>query len=254
MAVDWIVVGTAVVVGAGALLAYAFIRFFRELRTNTVLDRWLGLPDLRDSTVPERRDTLKDLMHRYGAFSAATTPTVDALLAEVKTAYDLSRDRIKAIEAKATTLIGIVTTGLGALAILGDPTKVPSRGVWLAAALVAFAVAFMTALLAIAPRASEYPDLSLYALRSTVMDATNAARVKFDFSQQLLGSVLDNNRASFIKGKLVVSGTALLGVGLAALILNYATPGGEKPAPTLNVIVSTPAPSSSPIPTRTKGP
>jgi hypothetical protein len=240
---DGSVVGSAIAIGAGAYVTALLVRFYLDKPIGPPFTRWLTLPVAEPAPPPVRRAVLADLETRYADFTGGATGPVDALLTEVKVAHELTRDRIKTIESKAGTLIGIVTTGLGALAILGDPTKVPSHGIWFSFALVAFAAAFVAAMLALAPRSAEYPDLSVYALRKTVQDPANAPRMKYDFTTQLLGTVLTNNRTSLLKGKLVSAATALLGIGLASLTLNYALASpSEKPAPTIHVIQETPVP------------
>lgn len=219
---DWSSAATsALIVLCGILGAVLLYGFFRG-RERSLLGRCLGVRGITTVDEDHRRAVLATLSNEYAAFSAGSNLTVDVLLVEAKAAHELSRDRIKQLETKAVSIIGIVTTGLGALAILGDPHRIPSYGLWLEAAIVALGLSFVSAVLAITPlMLSRYPDLSYYAIPETVGDAANAARVKFHFAQGIISAIHANYHVAIVKGKLVVIAAALLGAALFALIANF---------------------------------
>jgi hypothetical protein len=210
---------------------------------------WLG--DLFTSSakplasLPERVATRRRIEADYAQLVQPDGKPVDVLYEEAKRAFDAGRERIKNLEAKAGTLIGIVTTGFGAIALLGDPTKVPSHGLWLGIGLVALAVAFVCALLSLAPRPVRFPSLSHYALPNTVANVDNEPRIKLDLVEAWLRAGLADERTSFEKARLLAASTILLAIGLFALGANYSIKDGEKPTPTIRVIL---APNASPQP------
>ena len=163
---------------------------------------------------------------------------------ESKASYDLTRERFKSLDAKAVTLTGIITTGLGAIALLGDPAKVPAHGFWIYVALGALCGALVGSLCALAPRGIANPDLSPYVWPATLANVDNLARVRVHVARAWLrdSAVIEHTNA--VKGKRLQFATMLLVTGLAGLILNsiVAKPG-EQPA--LRVIVGSPAPETS---------
>jgi hypothetical protein len=198
------------------------------------------------ATLQERVDTRDRIETRYAALIDTGGKPVDVLFDEAKDAYDAGRERLKGLDAKAGTLIGIVTTGFGAIAILGDPSKTPKHGAWLTIGLVALAVAFVLALLSLVPRTARFPSLSHYALPKTVANPSNEPRIKLDLTEAWLRAGRENERAAYQKARLLVAATVALGIGLASLAANYSIgTGGEKPVPTIRVIL---APDATPHP------
>jgi hypothetical protein len=127
-----------------------------------------------------RADTKTRIETSYASLNAHNGDATELLLEQARAVYDLARDRFKTLDGKAGTLIGIVTTGFGALAILGDPTKVPSHGVWIVLAMIALGFGFICALSSLVPRGSQNPDLSPYLWRDTVANNANVPRIRFD--------------------------------------------------------------------------
>lgn len=198
------------------------------------------------ATLPERIDRRHYLEKEYGRLLDPKGSPVDVLFTEAKAAYDANRERLKVLESKAGTLIGIVTTGFGAIALLGDPSKTPKSGWWLTIALLALAIAFTTALWSLRPGTSDVPSLSHYLLVETVANPSNAPRIKFDLAVAWVRDARQLEQKGFAKSRLVLISTAALGIGIGALAANYATAtGGEKPSPTIRVIL---APDTSPSP------
>ena len=104
--------------------------------------------------------------------------------------------------------------------------------------LIAFAAAFILALVAQVPRDVQFPEVSMYASLALVKDPKNSIRVKYELTRSWLRDADANDRAGFAKRRLLNFSTALVGVGLAALTLNYTlAPSGEKPVPTVRVIL-----------------
>lgn len=211
------------------------------------------------STTEEKRDTVQRLSIGYPHLGEASSGLVDFLFGEAKSKYDAGRERSKALDAKAGTLITIVTTGFGAFAILGDPTKI-GAGPLAIPGLVALGAAFVFALMAQIPRDVFFPELSFYVSLDLVNDPVNEVRVKYELTRSWLRDADVNDRTSVAKKRLLNISTGALGIGLAALTLNFAFPfSGEKPVPTFQVILrGTPIPSaipstlSAPTPTPTR--
>jgi hypothetical protein len=191
---------------------------------------------------PEVRLAHKERIEsRYSSLTAKNANVVEVLFIEAKSAYASSRDRLTALDGKAATLIGIVTTGFGAIALLGDPSKMPSRGVWTVAALAALAAAFGLALASLAPRPAAYPALSNYNVLELVINPSNEARVKFDLTEAWLRDAQQNAAAGRKKSLLLKLSIAALVAALLALATNYIL-SGEKPTPSVRVIFDSPAP------------
>jgi|GEM_PF-6715859 hypothetical protein len=198
------------------------------------------------ATPDERADTRERIERDLVRLRDPKGSPIDVLYAEAKASYDAGRERLKQLEAKAGTLIGIVTTGFGAIAILGDPSKTPKNGIWLSIGLIALAIAFMCALLSVRPSLSDFPSLSHYVLPETVANPSNAPRIKYDLTEAWLRDARTGERLAFTKARFLVVSTAALGVGLGALAANYSIGGDEhKPVPTIRVIT---VPETSPQP------
>ena len=194
----------------------------------------------------EKEVTALRIATGYPGLHSKNTAVVDLLFDEAKSKYDAGRERSKALDAKAGTLITIVTTGFGAFAILGDPGKL-GTGPPVVVGLLALGFAFVMALLAQLPRDVFFPELSLYVSLPTVTNPANAVRVKYELTRSWIRDAAVNDRTSLAKKRLLNMSTTALGVGLAALAVNFAFPiSGAKPLPTFQVIVTTPAPSAKP--------
>jgi hypothetical protein len=188
----------------------------------------------------------KQTLDGYAGLTQQDGDAAEFIFRESKSAYDLARDRLKILDGKAGTLIGIVTTGFGAIAILGDPARVPSHGFWLYVSLFFLAVAFVFGLLSLAPRGANSPDLSYYVLDEILHNPANTVRIKFDLAQAWLRDAASVEFASIVKGSRLLAGTVALFFGIIALAVNYITAApGEKPVPTIKVILQ---PSESPTP------
>jgi hypothetical protein len=179
----------------------------------------------------------------------AQAAAVDVLYTEAKEAYQTERDRFKALDDKASTLLGIVTTGLGAVSILGDPSKAPDRNLWFAIALVSFGLAFALALAAHMPRGADTPALKGYALQSTLAVPDNAVRIKYDLTLAWLRDRGTTIAANQRKARLLLFTTALLAVGLLALALNFVLAQPPANSPAIRVMI-VPTPTSSPVGTK----
>lgn len=197
----------------------------------------------------EKQATFKRIHDDYPGLYSNDNATVELLYTEAKAKYESSRDRFKQLDGKAGTLITIVTTGFGAFAILGDPGKL-GQNAWVGAGLLALAVSFVFALIAQVPRSIHFPELSTYVALDTVKYAGHAVRIKYELTRSWVRDADTSDRACAAKARLLNISTALLGIGLAALTLNYALPpASEKPVPTVRVLLSTPMPAAgSPTP------
>jgi hypothetical protein len=197
----------------------------------------------RLATVVERLGT-KSRIESYRTLNAKNGNVVEALFGEAKAAFAASRDRLSALDAKAATLIGIVTTGFGAIALLGDPSHSPSRGVWMAVALIALATGFFLALASMAPQPAPYPALSNYNLLETVTNPANEARVKFEITEAWMRDTNENLLKAHQKGQLLLASIVALVVALSSLGVNYIV-AKEKPEAAVRVIFGTPQPVPS---------
>jgi hypothetical protein len=191
-----------------------------------------------------RVDTKDRLESKYATLNAHNGEATDLLLQQARSVYDLARDRFKGLDSKAGTLIGIVTTGFGALAILGDPTKVPAHGAWIVIAMIALGVGFLCALSSLVPRGAQNPDLSPYLWRDTLQNNANVPRIRFDLAAAWVRDAAAVEAATIVKGRWLFAGAAALFVAIIALVINYAiaTPT-DKPAPTIRVILQSPVPT-----------
>ncbi len=197
------------------------------------------------ATKEERADTVKRITTGYPGLLGAPSATVDLLYAEAKSKFDAGRERSRALDAKAGTLITIISTGVGVFAILGDPSKLGVNA-WVIVALAAFAAGFFFALMAQVPRDVQFPEISMYATLLLVRDPKNAIRIKYELTRSWLRDADATDRAGFAKRRLINLSTTFVGVGLAALIGNYFLAGtGEKPVPTVHVILQATAPPAT---------
>jgi len=166
---------------------------------------------------------------------------------ESKAAYDLSRERFKSLDGKAVTFTGIIIAGLGAIAVLGDPSKIQAHGWWLYVGLGALCFALAASLLSLAPGKLTTPDLSPYVWPATFANADNLARVRIELARAWLRDNVSLERANAGKGRCLNWASFLVVVGLAALIGNsLAVSVEDRAAPTMRVIVASPAPAPVP--------
>ncbi len=182
------------------------------------------------ATFSERSDTRKRLEQQYRWLTVDESDATAFLLAEAKAAFDATRDGIKSLDAKAGSLIGIVTTGLGAIALLGDASKVPDRTPFLYFGLFLLAVALFAAVLALPTRGFPVPRLSNYALLSTLAVNDNKARIQFELIESWLQ---DTRRAEAIAGgkaRLLLIAAFTIVLGVLFLTVNWAL-GASSPAP-----------------------
>lgn len=191
----------------------------------------------------ELRETEARLKREYADLHDHSKDAVDLLFDEAKGLYNLARDRFKTLDGKAATLIGIVTTGFGAIAILGDPSKVPSHGIWLYTALAAFITSFIAALWALRPQGTDTPDPSYYLSTDLVASKDSMVRIKFDLSIAWMRDTASIEHATEQKAARLLAALALLFVGIVSLGINYlsASPA-EKPIPSVRVFLSSPKP------------
>jgi hypothetical protein len=86
----------------------------------------------------------------------------------------------------------------------------------------------------------------MYATLLLVRDPKNAIRIKYELTRSWLRDADATDRAGFAKRRLINLSTTFVGVGLAALIGNYFLAGtGEKPVPTVHVILQATAPPAT---------
>jgi hypothetical protein len=205
----------------------------------------LGSPQSQLATDAEKAQTTERIETGYLSLHESASNAVDLLYAEAKSKYDAGCERYKALDAKAGTLITIVTTGFGAFAILGDPAKLGPNP-WVVVGLLALALAFVCAVIAQLPRDVQFPELSLYVSVPTVSNRSNAIRIKYELVRSWVRDADANDQTCVTKKRLLDIATTLLGIGLAALTLNYTLPpAAEKPIPTVRVILQ---PTSAPAP------
>jgi hypothetical protein len=207
---------------------------------------WWGRPapnGAKLASAQYRAKTKRRIETDYATLNARNGDAADLLLQEARAIYDLARDRFKTLDGKAGTLIGIVTTGFGALAILVDPTKVPSHGIWIVLAMIALGAGFISALSSLVPRGSQNPDLSPYLWRDTLQNNANVPRIRFDLAAAWVRDAASVEAATIVKGRRLFVGAIALFIAIIMLVINYAiaTPA-DKPTPTIRVILQSPAP------------
>lgn len=159
------------------------------------------------------------------AAEGLTSENADAvafLFDEVKAAFASARQGIQGLDTKAGTLIGLVTGGLGAIAFLGDSSKVPAKTPCLYAGLALLGLALFSALLAVPSPSIRVPDLSQYALQSTLGDNDNKARIQFDLIGDWLRSIRESESIAIGKSRLLLAAVSTTVAGVLFLTLNYA--------------------------------
>jgi hypothetical protein len=206
--------------------------------------RLFGLPVEPLASVEERIATRERLDDQYRWLIGTEGDAAAFLFGEAKAAFEATRDGIKSLDTKASTLIGIVTTGLGAVALLGDASKLPAKSPYLFLGLALLAVALFAAVLALPARGLPVPSLSEYALLSTLAVTDNQARIQFELIEAWLD---DTHRAEAIAGGkarlLLIAALAIVlgavsstvnwvsGVTLPAAPVAQPPPGVQRSAP-----------------------
>jgi hypothetical protein len=120
-------IAITVVVGAAALVLFLAANSGGTGPLGSIGTSIFELPVEPLATAQERVATRERLEEQYRWLTVEDSDAATFLLGEAKAAFDATRDGIKNLDAKAGTLIGIVTTGLGAIALLGDASKLPPR-------------------------------------------------------------------------------------------------------------------------------
>jgi hypothetical protein len=177
----------------------------------------------------ERVATQRRLEQTYRWLTAANADAATFLYSEVKAEFDATQAGIKNLDTKASSLVGIVTTGLGAIALLGDSSKLPARTPLLFIGLVLLALALFAAVLALPTRGLPVPRLSDYALLSTLAGKDNTARIQFELIEAWLQ---DTRRAEAIAGgkaRLLLIAAFAIVLGVLSLTVNWAV--GVKNSP-----------------------
>lgn len=222
-------------------VALAFVLFFA---VNSTGSGWLArlgrrLFEVRTGVLAshqERVDTRIRLESQYRWLTEDRGKPAAFLLGEAKAAFDSTRDGIKNLDTKAGTLIGIVTTGLGAFALLGDASKIPGRTAFLYIGLALLVVALFTAVLALPTRGLPVPRLSDYALLSTLASKDNKARIQFELIEAWLSDTRAAEAIAGGKARLLLVAAFTIVLGVLSLTVNWsigvATAPTTQPAPT----------------------
>ena len=194
--------------------------------------------------VEDRVATRKRLEEKYRWLTVEEGDAAAFLFEEAKAAFDSTRLGIQNLDTKAGTLIGIVTTGLGAISLLGDPSKIPGRTPFLFIGLALLAVALFAAVLELPSRGIPVPVLSNYALLSILAVNDNKARIQYELIETWLG---DTRRAEAIAGgkaRLLIIAAFTIVLGVLCLSANRAiginSPAQTEPT-TLPLVQPTPA-------------
>lgn len=194
----------------------------------------------RQKRIEACKATQRRIERDYRSLGPESSDAVNLLLTQAQKNADIVSDRLKGLDGKATTLIGIVTTGVGAFALFSDPSKAPPRTIFLYSGLAALLLSLVLSLIALLPRPAPYPDLDDYLFSDTVRDAANAPRIKFDLAGAWSRDADAINRSTGLKGRLLIWAIIALSVGVSLLAFNYVEAGG----------IAAPAVTGSPSPTR----
>lgn len=184
------------------------------------------------ASIEERISTRERLEERYVWMTADDGDAAAFIFAEAEKAFSTTLDGIKNLDTKAGTLIGIVTTGLGAIAILGDSSKLPARTPFLFIGLAFLTIALFAAVLALPTRGLSTPRLSNYTLLSTLTSIDNKARIEFDLIEAWLD---DTRRADAIAGgkaRLLLIAVFAIVVGVVCLTANWSLGVSDQGRPT----------------------
>jgi hypothetical protein len=235
----------AVVVGTLALVLFVAANSVGTGPLGSLGTRIFELPTEPLASAEERIKTRERLEEQYRWLTADNGDAVTFLLGEAKAAFQATSDGIKNLDTKAGTLIGIVTTGLGAIALLGDASKLPGRTPFLFVGLGFLTVSLFAAVLALPTRGLPVPRLSNYALLSTLAVKDNRARIQFELIETWLR---DTRRAEAIAGgkaRLLLVAAFTIVLGVLSLTLNW-TLGVETRVPsepaTVRLIPASPPP------------
>lgn len=171
---------------------------------------------------PEERVATRVRLATWYPAQAANALAVEFLYAESKATFDVARDGMKNIDLKAATLITLLSTGLGAVALLGDASKLPARTPWLYGGLVLLAIALFAAVASLPTRPLSYPRLSDYALPGTLLLQPDAkTRVALELSEAWLRDTSAANRVAAGKARLFTFSAFLVVAGVIALMVNF---------------------------------
>jgi len=186
-------------------------------------------------------NTLIRLKGRFNAVTANNDESAKFFYDESKASYEVARDRFKSLDSKAVTLSGIVMTALGAIALFGDPNRIPQHCFWFYSAVAGFVTSLGFALYSLAPRAIARPDFSPYIWPMTIADPNNLSRARIELARAWLRDTANLENANAEKGKRLRLGTLLFSAGLFGIVMNYliAQPN-KKPVSTIRVYVSSP--------------
>jgi hypothetical protein len=181
--------------------------------------------------IEDRVATRKRLEEQYRWLTSEDGDAAAFLFEEAKAAFDSTRVGIQNLDTKAGTLIGIVTTGLGVVSLLGDPSKIPGRTPFLFVGLALLAIALFAAVLVLPSRGIPVPTLSNYALLSILAVNDNKVRIQYELIETWLR---DTRRAEAIAGgkaRLLIIAAFTIVLGVLCLSANWAI-GINNPAPT----------------------
>ncbi len=148
--------------------------------------------------------------------------------------FDVARDGIKNIDLKAATLITLVSAGLGAVALLGDTSKLPARTPYLYWGLGVLALALFTAVGSLLTRPLSYPQMSPYALPGTLVPPDAKTRVALELTEAWLRDTSAANRIAAGKARLFAFSASLVILGVFLLVGNFAL-GTSAPVPVSTV-------------------
>jgi hypothetical protein len=174
------------------------------------------------ATIRERVETRTRLEATYQALTSEEEGAVGFLFNEVKAAFETTQDGIKNLDAKAGSLVGIVTTGLGALALLGDGSKLPGKTPFLFIGLGLLALALFAAVLALPTRGLLLPNLSTYALLSTLGVEDNRVRIQFELIEAWLQDIRRARAIAGGKARLLLISAFAIVFGVLSLTVNWA--------------------------------
>jgi hypothetical protein len=198
----------------------------------------------REPTDEQRREAyaaVRSVVGRGSAFPPGAVETAQFLLDEAKEAYSRTSARVDSMESKATTLLGIVAGGsgaLGAFAISHDVRAMIATPL-LIGALCSVTFALSCALFMLRPRTIEEADDRAYVSAEVVAEdqriplALLFANAYGEMNDQLQGSAQQQYRAlllayaaTALAALLVVSNAAL--AGRSSLAPAAAAPSGQQ--------------------------
>jgi hypothetical protein len=205
-----------------AVSVAAIVLFFLATRFDTAAGRALFEVPSRGVASPETRSAVRaKLATKYALLTHENGETAAFLLDEAKTSFDTTRDAIKVLDGKAGTLIGLISTGLAAVSVFGDYTKLPAKTPYLYIALALFGVALLGAVLALPTRPLFEPRLSNYSLLSIAGDNDMKPRVQFELAESWLQAKQRAVAVGAGKARLVVWSSFALVMAVLCLCVNW---------------------------------